>query len=166
MSYEGLTLEKEAGVATLTLNRPEQLNAISLPMIDSWKEALNDIGKDDDIKAVIITGAGRAFCAGLDISAFSKVSKMSQENLAELMGAIALPLYDLSKATIAAINGAVIGAGLSIVMLCDLKIASEKAKFSSIFVTFQVSAGRGTDIESLHCFVSIISVDSSRSNLE
>ena len=134
MSYEGLTLEKEAGLATLTLNRPEQLNAISIPMIQSIGKAIEDIDKDDSVKVLIITGAGRAFCAGLDVTTFKEVEEMSAKELGDLMHALSLPLYNLAKPTIAAINGITAGAGLSIAMLCDIRIASEKARFSSAYI--------------------------------
>ncbi|MDH5696406.1 MAG: enoyl-CoA hydratase [Dehalococcoidia bacterium] len=134
MSYEGLTLDKEAGVATLTLNRPEQLNAISLPMIKSIGKAIDDVHHDDGVKVLIITGAGRAFCAGLDIAAFKEVEEMSPQELSDDMRSLALPLYNLPKPAIAAINGITTGAGLSIAMLCDIRIASEKARFSSAYI--------------------------------
>jgi len=134
MEYEALTVDKKAGTATLTLNRPEQLNAISLPMAQSLGKALNDIDKDGSIKVLIITGAGRSFCTGIDISQLSPISEMTREELSDLMRTLSLPLYNLSKPTIAAINGVAVGAGLSIAMLCDIRIASEKARFSSAYI--------------------------------
>ena len=133
MEYEGLTVDKEAGVAKLTLNRPEQLNAISIPMAQSLKKALGDIDKDSSLKVLILTGAGRSFCAGLDVTTFSPVSKMTGGELSDFMRTLSLPLYNLSKPTIAAINGVTVGAGLSIAMLCDIRVASEKARFSSAY---------------------------------
>lgn len=131
MEYEGITLEKDAGVATLTLNRPEQLNAITMPMAYSLAGALDEIEVDDSMKVLVITGAGRGFCAGLDVSAFASIKAMSQKELGDVMRLIALPLYNLSKPVIAAINGTTVGAGLSLALLCDMRIASEKAWFSS-----------------------------------
>jgi len=138
MEYEGLTLDKEAGVATLTLNRPEQLNAISVPMAYSLKKALDDIDKDSSVKVLIITGAGRGFCAGVDVTTFSSVAKMTREELSDFMRTLSLPLYNLSKPTIAAINGVTIGLGLSIAALADIRIASEKAKFSAAYIKMGV----------------------------
>jgi 2-(1,2-epoxy-1,2-dihydrophenyl)acetyl-CoA isomerase len=134
MSYEGLTLEKNAGIAILTLNRPEQLNAVSLPMAQSIEKAVAEVDRDDSLKVLIITGAGRAFCAGLDITTFKEVDEMSLEELGDLIRTLSLPLYKLSKPTIAAINGTAAGAGLSIVMQCDIRIASEKATFSPAYI--------------------------------
>ena len=131
MDYEGLILDKEAGIATLTLNRPQQLNAISAGMEKSIKKALNDIDKDDSLKVLIITGAGRGFCAGLDASALSEVGKKSPVELGNLMRSLTLSLHNLLKPTIAAINGVTAGGGLALALLCDIRIASEKAWFTS-----------------------------------
>ncbi len=134
MNYEGLTLDKEAGIATLTLNRPEQLNAISLPMAHSWERGLDEVDKDDSLKVLIVTGADRSFCAGLDVATFPQVEEMSQKELGHFMRILSLPLHNLSKPTIAAINGIALGGGLAIAMLCDLRIASETARFSSGYI--------------------------------
>ena len=131
MEYEGITLQKEAGIAILTLNRPEQLNAITLPMAYSLAGACEEIGDDKDVKAVVITGAGRGFCAGLDVSAFEHIKKMSQTELGELMRLLSASIYNLPQPVIAAVNGATAGAGMSISLLCDIRIASDKAWFSS-----------------------------------
>jgi 2-(1,2-epoxy-1,2-dihydrophenyl)acetyl-CoA isomerase len=134
MDYEGLTLDKEAGIATITLNRPEQLNAISMSMAESIRKALDEVDKDDSLKVVIITGAGRGFCAGLDVAAFAQIEAMSQKELGNFMRRLSLPLHNLSKPTIAAINGTAVGGGLATAMLCDMRIASEKARFSSGYI--------------------------------
>ena len=134
MDYEGIILDKEAGIATITLNRPEQLNAISPAMAQSLVRALDDIDKDDSLKVVIITGAGRGFCSGADISTFEGMDKMSHKEMGDALRRWTLPLYNFPKPTIAAINGAATGAGLSWAMLCDIRIASEKARFSSAFI--------------------------------
>lgn len=134
MNYEGLTLDKENGVAIITLNRPQQLNAITQPMIQSLARALDEVEKDESSKVLILTGAGRGFCAGLDVSTFELVEKMSQKELADSMRLLSLPIYELSKPTIAAINGPAVGAGLAIALLCDMRIASEAARFSTAYV--------------------------------
>ncbi|HCP60557.1 MAG TPA: hypothetical protein DIT43_03245, partial [Dehalococcoidia bacterium] len=81
MDYEGVTLDREGGIATLTLDRPQQLNAISLPMMKSIGEAVQEVARDDSLKVLIITGAGRSFCAGLDVSTFKEVGKMTTREL-------------------------------------------------------------------------------------
>ncbi|MFC1871210.1 enoyl-CoA hydratase/isomerase family protein [Chloroflexota bacterium] len=131
MDYEGITLDKKDGVATITLDRPQQLNAITLPMAYSLAAALDGMEKDNDIKALILTGAGRGFCAGLDATTFGPVAEMSPEELGALMRTLTIPLDSLSIPTIAAVNGATVGAGLSLALVCDMRIASEKARFAS-----------------------------------
>lgn len=131
MEYEGIKLQKEAGVAVLTLDRPDQLNAITLPMAYSLAGACEEIEDDKAVKAVVLTGAGRGFCAGLDVSAFEHIKKMSQPELNEFMRLISLSLYNLPQPVIAAVNGAAAGAGMSLSLLCDMRIASGKAWFSS-----------------------------------
>ena len=134
MNREGLTLDTEDGVATLTLNRPQQLNAISLPMVQSMGKALEEVSSDNSLKVLIITGTGRGFCAGLDVSALSQASKTSQEELGKLMRDLTFPLYNLPKPTIAAVNGMAAGGGLALALLCDIRIGSEKAMFTSGYI--------------------------------
>ena len=131
MQYEGMILEKDDSIATLTLNRPEQLNAITRGMILSLCDALSELEKDEGIKALIVTGAGRGFAAGLDASALSDLSSISPEELREEMRIFVLSLYNFTKPAIAAINGVTAGAGLALTLLCDIRIASEEARFFS-----------------------------------
>jgi 2-(1,2-epoxy-1,2-dihydrophenyl)acetyl-CoA isomerase len=100
-------------------------------MAYSLAGACDEIEDDKEVKAVIITGAGRGFCAGLDVSAFDHIKKMSQPELSELMRLISMSLYNLPQPVIAAINGATAGAGMSLSLLCDIRIASSRAWFSS-----------------------------------
>lgn len=135
MEYEGLILEKEKGIATITLNRPEKLNALTKAMMeDSFPRATEDVRKDDDIRVLIITGAGRGFCAGADVSDLAAGDVVGKggtrwQLLEPLAASHALPLHNLEKPTIAAINGVVAGAGVSLAALCDIRIASENARF-------------------------------------
>ncbi len=131
MDYEGLILDKEADVATLTLNRPQQLNAVSLNMACAMEKVLSEIGQDNSTKVVIITGAGRGFCSGLDINALAEASNLSAKELNKLMQTLAFPVYNLAQPVIAAINGVAAGYGMALAMLCDMRIGSEKARFSS-----------------------------------
>ena len=144
MNYEDLILDKEAGVATLTLNRPQQLNALSRPMIQSIGKALDEVSQDNSLKVLIVTGAGRGFCAGLDVSAFPKAKEVSVLELGNMLRAMTLPLYNLAKPTIAAINGVTVGGGLAIALQCDIRIASEKATFSSGYVRIGIPPDLGS----------------------
>ena len=144
MNYESLLFEKKDGIATITLNSSDKLNAISTKMKESLFAAMDEVNKDDSIKVVILTGAGRGFCAGHDISeiaggankepsVYERLNTMSSE----------ASFYKLDKPVIAAINGACVGAGLSLALSCDIRIASDKAKFGSAYVKLGAAPGLG-----------------------
>ena len=142
MDYKDIILERKDGVATLTLNRPEKLNAVSNRMMSNeLPDAFDIIERDDDIKVLILTGAGdRAFCTGADVSerlatrlAGQKIETTRWETI-QPVGWIGTPLYRLRKPAIAAVNGIAAGAGAALPMLCDIRIASENARFSFVFV--------------------------------
>jgi 2-(1,2-epoxy-1,2-dihydrophenyl)acetyl-CoA isomerase len=137
VEYEGFFVEKEGAIATLVLNRPERLNALLPTLILDFPRAIEDVRKDDDIRVLIMTGAGRAFCAGGDVS--TKGSGKTYQELSQrwsrfLIGPVAMSLRNLEKPTIAAINGAAVGAGVSLFLACDIAIASENARFGLAFV--------------------------------
>ncbi|MFC2040910.1 enoyl-CoA hydratase/isomerase family protein [Chloroflexota bacterium] len=134
MKYEDLLLEKEGGIATITLNAPEKLNALTAKMRNSLPLAAAEIAEDDDVGAVIVTGAGRGFCSGADVTALAKSSggdaEMPRHTRLQVLG---WPFADvfprLNKPVIAAIKGACVGGGFSLALSCDIRIASETAKF-------------------------------------
>jgi 2-(1,2-epoxy-1,2-dihydrophenyl)acetyl-CoA isomerase len=139
MDFEDIVLEKEGGVTTLTLNRPDRLNSFTTKMYRELSNIMDQIKKDDEIKVVIFTGAGRGFCAGSDVSdrLASRVGKGREENRFETLrptGAVALDIADLDKPIIAAINGVAVGAGLSIALLSDIRLASDKARFGAVWI--------------------------------
>ena len=147
MNYQNIIAEKKDSIMLITLNRPDKLNAIDATMLDELARALQDADEDDEVKAVVLTGAGRAFSSGADVTTVAAVVKpsMSPVPAVELgrrvrlkpfagFGDVALRLRNLDKPTIAAINGIAAGAGLSFALGCDIRIASEKAQFSLIFV--------------------------------
>jgi 2-(1,2-epoxy-1,2-dihydrophenyl)acetyl-CoA isomerase len=139
MNENELILEKESGVAILTLNKPENLNAMTTDMWKRFPNLIRDVSNDDSIKVLVITGAGRAFCAGSDAGRLaSRIAgkKMSedQKDLTTLLGAEVLCLAKLQKPTIGAINGVAAAAGISIALACDIRIASEQAKFVMAWV--------------------------------
>ena len=134
MSYEGILFEKKDGIATITLNSPDKLNAISFKMRDSLMQVIDDLGKDDSVKVVILTGAGRGFCAGADLSELAGGTRPEPSIYEQLQGVPRPSFFKLEKPVIAAVNGACVGAGLSLALTCDIRIASDKAKFGSAFI--------------------------------
>jgi len=140
MSYQDAILEKEGGVAILILNRPDRLNALNARLMTEIANAVTEVDEDDEMKVLIITGAGRGFCSGADLIPSPSTGERvmpGRRLLLEPMGGfgrIARVLASTDKPTIAAVNGVAAGAGFSIAVACDIRIASENARFSAIFV--------------------------------
>ena len=133
MAYQTLEVISTDRVARITLNRPDVRNAFNEVMIDELIQAIERIGRDESIRVVVLTGSGRAFCAGADLNWMKKMKGFSYEEnyndalrLAELM----YRLYHLPKPTIARVNGASIGGSNGLVAACDIAIASHRAEFS------------------------------------
>src|SRR5450755_2602213 len=128
-----LIVEIRDGVAVLTLNRPERLNALSRPMLDAAIAALERCADDAAVGCIVITGAGRGFCAGGDVTAMGDASAAAdwtverQRSIHRLSGL----LHASTKPTVAAVNGACAGAGLGIALACDLRLAADSAKFTT-----------------------------------
>ncbi len=133
-----LLVDVKEGVAVLTLNRPERLNAFSHEMVDGAIAALQKFAADPQIGCIVITGAERGFCAGGDVAAMNAEGganlafeqQLDRQRAGHRLSGL---LYSIPKVTVAAVNGAAAGAGLSIALACDLRIASEKAKFTTAF---------------------------------
>jgi 2-(1,2-epoxy-1,2-dihydrophenyl)acetyl-CoA isomerase len=135
MTYEDIIVTQKNGVAVVTLNRPEVLNALSVAMREAIGSAFEAFQDDDAVRAVVITGAGRAFCAGGDIKSFDQLSDSdSRQKIFRLMRRALNAITGLEKPVIAMVNGAAAGAGCNIALSCDIIIASEKAIFSEAFV--------------------------------
>ena len=131
MNYKTLQLAYDAGVATLTLNRPEKRNAINFELIDDLLRALNDVAKSDAI-VLIVTGAGKAFCSGMDLDNLkSLLGRTPEQNLQDSQSMVQLfrSLYEFPKVTIAAVNGPAIAGGTGLALLCDFTLAVPDAKF-------------------------------------
>ena len=140
MAFNEILVEKKAGVAVVTLNRPERFNSFTTSMYREFPRIVDQLKRDDEVKAVILTGAGKGFCAGSDVSdrlgdRLEKGGEESRFENLQQVGAMALDLADLDKPVIGAINGAAVGAGLSIALLCDIRIASEKARFGAVWLS-------------------------------
>ena len=131
MPYNTLQLAHENGVATLTLNRPDKRNAISYELIDELLRALGDV-EQSAAQVLIITGAGKAFCSGMDLDNLKAITaRTPAENMAdsEAMGELFRSIYEFPLPTIAAVNGPAVAGGCGIATLCDFTIASTEAKF-------------------------------------
>jgi 2-(1,2-epoxy-1,2-dihydrophenyl)acetyl-CoA isomerase len=128
----------ENGIVTITLNRPDRLNAFVGHMRRDLAETLEEAGSDPHVRVVIITGAGRAFCAGGDVNFMAElVERNDTEEFARLLGAarrVILTIRQMTKPVIASINGPASGAGFNLALACDLRIASSDATFSQSFV--------------------------------
>ncbi|HYB42905.1 MAG TPA: enoyl-CoA hydratase [Candidatus Methylomirabilis sp.] len=137
------------GVAVLTLNRPDRLNAMSRTMLDGLMEALPRLAGEPDIGAVVLTGAGRAFCAGGDVKAMAEGNEMAGTTMEEraqgLRGRMEVSrwLHEMPKPTIAMVRGAAAGAGLSLALACDLRLAGDSARFGTAFARVGYSGDFG-----------------------
>ena len=125
--------EKNNGIATLTLDRPDRLNAMADPMWDALYAHINAIAADDDIRAVILRGEGRAFCSGGDVTSMAQSDIKSGRARSKKRHRTIIALYNLDKPVIAATRGAVYGIGNALALACDLIVASDTTKFSMAF---------------------------------
>lgn len=137
MNWEHILLDKADRIATITLNRPEKLNAFGGLMRQELLEALEAVAGDPEVRVVIITGAGKAFCAGGDVTEF--VSGSQQALVKEIpserhaMGKAVLAINAMEKPVIASVNGAAAGGGCNLALSCDIIIAGTKARFGQVF---------------------------------
>jgi enoyl-CoA hydratase len=143
MSEHVLLVEKEAGIATLTLNRPKAMNALSRELISSIGQAFTDLKEDKETGVVILTGAGRAFCAGLDLKEMSEQGVGERETEAsDILDAIDI-IYSFDRPIIGAINGTAITGGFELALACDFLIASNEARFADTHARVGVLPGWG-----------------------
>jgi enoyl-CoA hydratase/carnithine racemase len=154
-----LLFDVQDHIATITLNRPDALNAFSIPMIEAWVAALEACRDRDDIRVVVLTGAGRAFCSGGDVRAMREgkgflaqgdeeidtysTGLARKNSLWKLIQRVPLTLEQVDKPVIAAVNGDAIGAGCDMALMCDLRVASSTARFSEGYVKLGIVPGDG-----------------------
>lgn len=139
--YTDALLTKEDGIATLTLNRPEKMNAFGPKMEDDIRAAIAEIRDDPAVRVVIVTGTGRAFSAGADVKAWDeRIRSGHVETVVDRLHSnearhqMPIGLHELNKPVIAAVNGAAVGMGMDIALAADMRIAAESARFSMMYI--------------------------------
>ena len=141
MQYETLILEVNEGIAVLTINRPKALNALNSALLVELADAVDAIEKDDSIKVLILTGEGKSFVAGADITEMKDKTPEQARSFAGMAMAIFRKMELMEKPVIAAVNGFALGGGCEIAMACDIRIASDKAKFGQPEVGLGITPG-------------------------
>ena len=138
MTYEAILFDVADHIGTITLNRPDRLNALNNEMRLELHQAIVDCASRDDVRVIVITGAGRGFCSGGDVKAMNERNNAGtgthlEEKMAPARDQAVLAMRDSPKPIIAAVNGAAAGAGMNIALACDIRIASNNAKFGQTF---------------------------------
>jgi enoyl-CoA hydratase/carnithine racemase len=148
--FETVILEKEDHIAVLTLNRPERQNAFNTTLLREIGEAAVDVRYDDDIRVMIVTGAGVGFCSGADIKEYEpeliEIGAKGPHAIPRRIHEAQFPvraIYDLEKPSIAMVNGNAIGSGMNLAAVCDIRTGSEKTKFMSGFARLGLVHGMG-----------------------
>jgi enoyl-CoA hydratase/carnithine racemase len=136
MAYQTLLTELSGSILTVTLNRPERLNAFTEAMMYEWLQLCDEIDADDAVRVVVVTGAGRGFCAGADLEAGGGTFDAGPRRMEETRdggGRVTLRLFELTKPIIAAINGPAVGVGVTMTLPMDVRLASDRARFGFVF---------------------------------
>jgi len=141
MAY--VTLEKKGAVGIITMDRPEALNALNEQVLRDLDAVLDQVEQDDEILVAVVTGAGRSFVAGADIGQMSTLTAVQAKAFGAFGNGVFLKLENLTKPTIAAVNGFALGGGCELSMACDIRVASEKAKFGQPEVGLGITPGFG-----------------------
>lgn len=128
MEYKNIILSQEEGVAIIKINRPKILNAVDVDTLLEINSVMHELNEDGNVKVIIITGEGKGFIAGSDISCLSKMDSIQARNYSQIGQSILSYIENLEKPVIAAINGYALGSGCELAMACDIRIASEFAK--------------------------------------
>jgi 2-(1,2-epoxy-1,2-dihydrophenyl)acetyl-CoA isomerase len=143
-----ITVDRDGAVSRITLNRPERLNALTGEMSDELVEAFTAIRDDSEVRAVVVTGAGRGFCSGQDLTEFEEAYRSGgrpdiREHLARTYHRLIPIIVETPKPVIAAVNGVAAGAGVSLAAACDVRIATEEARFTQAFVKIGLAPDSG-----------------------
>lgn len=147
MEYNTILFEVDEGVATVTMNQPDRRNALSMEMAKEIKDAVGRTAADGGARVLVLTGAGKAFCAGGDVKSMAEGAELPAHETKERIldyYRTALCVRDLDIPTIASINGHAIGAGLTLALACDMRIAAEGVKLGATFIQIGLNPGMGT----------------------
>src|SRR5918992_2878550 len=143
--YDNIKVTSEAGVATITLDRPEKLNAFAGHMRRDLADALEHAASDRGVRVVVLTGTGRGFCAGADVAYMAELmERQDVEEFTRLLGAgrrVVTAIRQMTKPVVASVNGAAYGAGFNLALACDIRIAATSASFSQSFVKVGLHPG-------------------------
>jgi enoyl-CoA hydratase len=145
MAYQYLLIDREDGIAVLTINRPDKYNALNVDVVTELSEVMDELGADDDVRAVVITGAGdKAFISGADIGTLQSMKTFKDASVHSQQGqAVMHKVENLPKPVIAAINGYALGGGLELAMACDIRLASDTARMGQPESNLGLSPGYG-----------------------
>ncbi|MCF2532452.1 enoyl-CoA hydratase/isomerase family protein [Yinghuangia soli] len=142
----GLDYRVADHIATITLNRPDRKNAFTMDVVDAWAAALRSAQTDPDVRVVVVTGAGDAFCSGVDLEAFAERERTpwAEKNLlTERIHQVAFAAEALTKPYLAAVNGVAVGAGMDMALMADIRIAARSARFSEGYIRVGLVPGDG-----------------------
>ena len=148
--YEEILFDVQGHVATITLNRPERLNAFSDTMLGEWADAIRSCARDEDVRVVVLTGSGRGFCAGADLKARAQRNATEDVTPASRRNSLRYTVHQVAQATqlldkpyIVAVNGAAVGAGMDMCSMADIRFASDRARFGMSYVNVGLVPGNG-----------------------
>ena len=157
MGYETIIFKKEEGVGTIILNRPDQLNALNEKMAEELKMVMEEVRKDSEVRALVLTGQGKGFCAGGDVSFVKKLSTVGPAHSRMFFRdfhKVYVAFRELDIPVIASVNGHAVGGGCDLALACDIRIASDQAKFGAVYTTL----GYVPDVGATYFFPRLVGV--------
>ncbi|MDP6178667.1 MAG: enoyl-CoA hydratase-related protein [Desulfatiglandales bacterium] len=145
MGYKSILLKRESGVATIVMNRPGKMNGVDQEMCKELVAATEEVARDAEVRVVILTGTGKAFCAGGDLDSTIYDIKDPQElrDIILSFGQVSINLRNMLKPAIAMVNGVAVGAGFSFALACDIIMASDRARFGHVYLNIGVQSDCG-----------------------